>query len=263
MRVRGDRVFKMIEPNKLRLIYQRRPCGDLRNVACQEPDPPHADFPNRWAGFADVTHIDFKVPAEHKINGVAYDAEMQIFHIHPLRQRTPTQTVLIRALPNGFNAYLQRALDSFRAVYDENKAKCANRRRNLSNEISEIYERLGTGVVGNASDYSTRDVDGERKLQGVWDPHHPDLLPTIHFYRYDGSLTEPPCGEFVSWFVADKPMIISYDQLEEMKLMLFTNVDGNCEPTSVHYNHSVARPIQELGDRPVWQCKPSDFGPDP
>lgn len=34
-RITGDKVTKKIESNKLRLIFNRRPCGDLRNVACQ------------------------------------------------------------------------------------------------------------------------------------------------------------------------------------------------------------------------------------
>jgi len=103
--------------------------------------------------------------------------------------------------------------------------------------------------------------DIERGLQiGVWDPHHEMLVPSIHFWRYDGSLTEPPCGEWVSWFVCDKPMTISFDQLERMKKILFTHVDWDCKKTSVHNSeHSVARPVQDSAGRPVWKCTSSDF----
>lgn len=99
---------KQILPNKLRLLYERRPCADWNNVACQEPDPPYADFPNGWGGFADVLHIDFKIPGEHRIWTETFDAEMQIFHIHPGRRRLPTQAVLIRAKKDGYNAYFQQ-----------------------------------------------------------------------------------------------------------------------------------------------------------
>ena len=101
---------------------------------------------------------------------------------------------------------------------------------------------------------------------GAWDPHHAMLIPTVHFYRYEGSLTEPPCTEFVTWFVADKPMIISHEQLELMRVLLFTNVHPhNCKLSGVHRNaeDGVARPIQPLHDRGVYQCTPDDFGPDP
>lgn len=45
--VTGERVKKLFESNKLRLLYERRPCINLNNPKCQEPDPPHADFPVR------------------------------------------------------------------------------------------------------------------------------------------------------------------------------------------------------------------------
>jgi hypothetical protein len=34
-RITGDKIVKKIESNKLRFVYDRRPCGDLNNVACQ------------------------------------------------------------------------------------------------------------------------------------------------------------------------------------------------------------------------------------
>lgn len=144
---------------------------------------------------------------------------------------------------------------------------------------SKMHNILGDGSKHNHIDFDTRaefstDMDRpnwdehseemDRLLQSSsWDPHHPMLIPTIHFYRYDGSLTEPPCGEFVSWFVADVPMIISFQQLEQLKNILFNNYDGNCRRTSVHYGESVARPVRPMGRRPVWKCTENDFGPDP
>jgi hypothetical protein len=56
---------KLIESNKLRLIYSRRPCPDYLLPKCAEPDPPNADFPNNWGGYTDAMHVDFKTPSEH------------------------------------------------------------------------------------------------------------------------------------------------------------------------------------------------------
>ena len=93
----------------------------------------------------------------------------------------------------------------------------------------------------------------ERKLNfGSWDPHHEKLIPTIHFYRYDGSLTEPPCGEWVSWFVADKPMTISYQQLEQLKTILFTNYDKNCRKTSAHFELQIQQHWCKLSASHQW-----------
>lgn len=278
-RIAGNSVLKLIEPNKLRLKYQRRNCADLTNPDCMEPDPPMADYPHGWGGDADVMHVDFKVPSEHLINGERFDAEMQIFNLHTDRRRMPTQVALIRATEMGYNYYFEAALQVFEQQYNYDLSVCNAKHRRERQLVSQLHSILGQNVSSRFVDYETwgdvsveldrvdeqqvlRDI--ERSLQiGVWDPYHVKLVPTIYFWRYDGSLTEPPCGEFVSWFVCDVPMVISTDQLERMKKVLFTHVDQDCNPTSVHFEHSVARPIQDRGGRPVSFCTPSDFGPDP
>jgi hypothetical protein len=114
------------------------------------------------------------------------------------------------------------------------------------------------------SSFSMRKDNHRRRLKGIWNPHHESLVPSIYFYGYDGSLTEPPCSEIVSWFVIDEPMKISRNQLEQMKYLLFTNVDGTtCQSTSVHHQSSVARPIQDTGaKRQIWHCTVNDYLPD-
>lgn len=34
-----------------------------------------------------------------------------------------------------------------------------------------------------------------------WDPFHPDVQRTVHFWGYHGSLTEPPCSNKVLFIV--------------------------------------------------------------
>lgn len=53
-----------------------------------------------------------------------------------------------------------------------------------------------------------------------------------------------------------QPMTISFQQLEQVKRILFSHVDEDCEPTSVHNNgQSVARPLYPLGeDRDIQKC---------
>ena len=111
-------------------------------------------------------------------------------------------------------------------------------------------------------DFIEEGKEHQRRMDSVWYPYDPMLIPTYWFYGYDGSLTEPPCTEFVSWFIMDTPMTISPAQLEQMKTILFTHVDSNCQPTSVQYDQSVARPIQESAGRQVWQCTRANFLPD-
>ena len=273
---------KRIESNKLRLVYQRRPCSNILDAVCAEPDPPAADFPNGWGGFADLMHVDFKVPAEHRINGEQFDGEMQIYHLHPDRKRLPAVSSLMRVEDNGYNAYLQVALDAFQYQYDLDRAKCADNMRrgrklatDFQSQLNSVLNNSTSEVLGYHEiwgDYSTL-LDNEEFIQegeqhrrrmqgGVWNPHSDWLIPTYWFYGYDGSLTEPPCTEIVSWFIMDTPMIIGRTQLDQIKNLIFTHVDENCERTSVHYDESVARPIQDTAGRQVWQCTRADFVPD-
>jgi carbonic anhydrase len=266
--VPGDNVKSLIESNKLRLEYRRRNCQDSSLPECRRVDPPRADFPGGWLNFADVLHVDFKIPSEHTMKGKRFDAEMQIVHLHPINKRLVVQSVLIEADEKGFNYYLQQALRAFHETFNSNLDRCRKRRRLSAGHDDEpdTTSNLWRDLARNLTITSSVD-NTNRSLQQLdlpWDPHHPMLVPTIHYYRYDGSTTEPPCTEFVTWFVADAPMRISLDQLLMMKTMLFTNVDGrDCRPTSTHWEESVARPLQNVNGRTTHHCTPADFGPDP
>jgi carbonic anhydrase len=65
------------------------------------------------------------------------------------------------------------------------------------------------------------------------------LLPAERdYYRYNGSLTTPPCTEGVRWIVMKKPMTVSREQVEAFRSTLgFAN----------------NRPVQPVNARPVLQ----------
>ena len=64
-----------------------------------------------------------------------------------------------------------------------------------------------------------------------------ELLPkgSYHLYRYDGSLTVPPCTENVRWYVYSTPIEVSIPQIKAFQGLFPTN----------------ARPVQPAYDRPV------------
>lgn len=65
------------------------------------------------------------------------------------------------------------------------------------------------------------------------------LLPTARdYYRFDGSLTTPPCSEGVTWLVMKQPVTASGEQIQH-----FAQVMG----------HPNNRPIQATNDRVVLQ----------
>jgi carbonic anhydrase len=69
----------------------------------------------------------------------------------------------------------------------------------------------------------------------------PDLLPADRrSYRYDGSLTTPPCTEGVLWHVLREPIEMSNEQIDA-----FTDV---LAASCCRRNH---RPVQDLGGRRV------------
>ncbi len=63
------------------------------------------------------------------------------------------------------------------------------------------------------------------------------LLPADHdYYRFNGSLTTPPCTEGVVWLVMKQPVTVSKAQIEK-----FTTIMG----------HPNNRPVQAVNARPV------------
>lgn len=70
-----------------------------------------------------------------------------------------------------------------------------------------------------------------------------DLVPqTGGTWRYEGSLTTPPCSEGVRWFATTDPITLSKEQIAA-----FTS----------HYTGN-NRPVQPRNDRPILQVDRSD-----
>jgi len=64
-----------------------------------------------------------------------------------------------------------------------------------------------------------------------------DILPSNqNYYRFNGSLTTPPCSEGVWWFVMTEPMTASKTQIEKFAQLL---------------HHPNNRPVQAINARPV------------
>lgn len=57
------------------------------------------------------------------------------------------------------------------------------------------------------------------------------------YVRYNGSLTTPPCSEGVKWFVQEKPIYLSAEQIDQFRERF--------------HGHSNSRPVQPLYDRTV------------
>ena len=226
----------------------------------------------------DALHADLKIPSEHTLEGKQYAAEYQLYHLHLERKRAPVISVMIDVADQddgndrGHNAHLQLALDAFQSTFNEDQTLCNEHedklerfflRRRRVGEIGPVMTDDTTASQPAADTYAHRIAARIGRTsnvsRGKWDPYHADLLPSIYFYGYSGSLTEPPCSEFIEWRVLDTPMVISSAQLLQMQTLLFNHVDEQCQLTSNHYRGSVARPLQDLNDRAVYRCTCRDF----
>jgi len=104
-----------------------------------------------------------------------------------------------------------------------------------------------------------------RRIQNnkKWSPYdRNEIMRSIHFYGYTGSLVEPPCTEMVEWRVMDTPMLISRGQLFQMKNLIFRHrtVENGCARTSNHHEGGAKRPIQRTVKRHrMYRCTCADF----
>mmetsp|Transcript_4368 Transcript_4368/g.12214 ORF Transcript_4368/g.12214 Transcript_4368/m.12214 type:complete len:235 (-) Transcript_4368:68-772(-) len=190
------------------------------------------------------------------------------------------------------NLALQVALREFQKVADSNDAACGivngdnrerQRQRLLGEEIGKALmaeaEEAEADKEGAATkihtNFTAADIDSisagvqrrtdrrwtKLKPDLPWDPWHPLLMPDYFFYGYEGSLTEPPCSEVLEWHVFTEPMFISKRQHRQMQELLFNQIDPNhgCRRTGVHFEGSVARPVQPLRGRELYKCSCRDF----
>jgi carbonic anhydrase len=133
-----------------------------------------------------VSYVDIHVPGEHSVDGRVPAAELQLVH-----ESAPGKPAMAVAVPlelgdDQDNAWLQPLL---RALPEKNSAK-----ELLGQPLALLHEALSSGQ-------------------------------TSSYYRYDGSLTKPPCL-LTQWFVLEKPGFISQKQLADLGAALGIDVSS-------------------------------------
>mmetsp|Transcript_33876 Transcript_33876/g.73427 ORF Transcript_33876/g.73427 Transcript_33876/m.73427 type:complete len:772 (+) Transcript_33876:249-2564(+) len=239
---------------------------------------PNADIPKGWGHHYPVTHADFIMPSAHTLEGKRFAAEYQIWLMTDRGRGTPVVSMLVDIDPDERdNWYFQIAIDAWQDEFDDNHDDCRRKERGLrSVDREKVLRRLLAPVPPEGeeefTDYDLMDLfeenersdagDGdERKLQSrAWNPFHPNMMRSIWFWGYEGSTLTPPCYPFVEWRVIDKPMTISTKQHNQLKKILFGNVDKNCQPTSVHASGGIASPpvVRDNGQS-LHKCDCFDF----
>jgi len=276
-------VKKEIHSNKIRVVYPRR--------TGEEPDPPNADIPSGWQKQMDVIHIDIKIPAEHTLNGTEFPGEYQVYIISTAGRGAVAVSILMDLHPDDEdNPTFGIALNEFKKEFNKDITACIEKMRGGGRKLTdsqvsiENLEKLifpppppppppsgsiFTDLVNTETDLGVHPdcltgniADGGDPCTspGFWDPWHPrDILRTDWFYGYDGSTTEPPCYPIATFRIMDTPMLISRSQLTDLKKLIFFHFSPECEATSVHFDQSVARPIQQSVGAKIHRCTCLNF----
>jgi len=116
---------------------------------------------------------------------------------------------------------------------------------NLPN-IDETDVKLD--LIGGALNLSVEDLflnDPEDVFRGFFS-----------YYNYQGSLTAPPCEEYVSWYIVGEPINIGFTLNQMFKDPIFTvpKQSGECKETPRYTENPNGnnRVIQESNDRDIF-----------
>jgi len=166
----------------------------------------------------EAVQFHFHAPAEHTIRGEFYDLELHIVH-----QITPRC-----AKRNGTNVKRNLAVVGIFFDLDETPGAKPN----------PFIESLKLHNLGQDISMNMNELLGK------------DFTNYSDFYGYKGSLTVPPCSANANWFVLEKPLKITPEQLEHFNLRWKDNP---------HYagGHGNNRPVQPLNGRVVMKSKNS------
>uniref|UniRef100_A0A7S4MGE2 carbonic anhydrase n=1 Tax=Odontella aurita TaxID=265563 RepID=A0A7S4MGE2_9STRA len=287
--LQSDAVVPQILPNKLRLVYDPYASSDA-DINATIAALPASDFPHGWGGRIDLKHVDVHVPSQHKVEGKEFPAEYQLWHLHPRRRRAAVVSIMVDVHPQGnTNHHFNKALAEWQKVWEDSFDGCRRRRRRRrmrrrrraasggEDSLDDDIDRHTGNPFGAPStgrreeddaeeetDAAPRTPEGRDLSSDSWNPYDKnEIMRSIHFYGYSGSLTEPPCSDFVEWHIMDKPMLVSPDQLRHLRYLLFLYRDPvSCERTGVHYEGAAARrPLRTVSDleHGVHRCTCHDF----
>eukprot|EP00697_Spironema_sp_BW2_P004602 gnl/Spiro4/16245_TR8725_c0_g1_i1.p1 gnl/Spiro4/16245_TR8725_c0_g1~~gnl/Spiro4/16245_TR8725_c0_g1_i1.p1 ORF type:complete len:333 (+),score=80.85 gnl/Spiro4/16245_TR8725_c0_g1_i1:58-1056(+) len=155
-------------------------------------------------GDFELKQFHLHAPSEHTLNGVQYPLEMHFVHSNPAKQYAVISVL-------------------FEAVRAD--ASSSTTLAPLTNALSLIS--------GSSSSNET---------SILVDPNV--FLPSDRsFFKYNGSLTTPPCTEGVSWFVFRQPLQVSATQIAALDA-----VAAGALPT--------ARPLQPMNSRTIVLVSP-------
>uniref|UniRef100_A0A3Q3G257 Carbonic anhydrase 6 n=1 Tax=Labrus bergylta TaxID=56723 RepID=A0A3Q3G257_9LABR len=148
--------------------------------------------------------------AEHTVDGIRYMAELHVVHYNSDKYKSFTEA---RDKPDGL------AVLAF--FYDDGHFENTY----YSDFISNLDKIKYAGQSMNISSINVR-----------------AMLPENlnHFFRYQGSLTTPPCYESILWTVFDTPITLSHNQIRKLESTLM-DIDNK----TLWNDYRMAQPLND------------------
>jgi hypothetical protein len=191
-------------------------------------------FPYPWLlRFTDVT-----VPSQHTLNGKRYGAEIILSHTYSVNF-TDTLIGNVAILvdigtEDDFYPFFELYLRGWEGKSAKIAAHCSKKRnlRGLDVSASDYTEWPAEPEVDDESDPAAQQhrllgtgtqVLNMTYYQGPYDPYtfYKDT-DTEYYFRYYGSVIEPPCLDYVHWRVLRLPVKIALSQYKRLNA-LFAN----------------------------------------
>ncbi len=190
------------------------PINISRAVATEELndlDPQYQAVPLNILNNGHTIHVDLEKGGHALINSKRYRLVQMHFH-------TPSEHYIDGA-PYAMEAHLVHA-------DEQGQLAVVGIMLKLGEHQNPAIEKIWAALPGKPHEQTLSDTLFSAS----------EILPAnLADYRYDGSLTTPPCSEQVSWHVLKQPVEISRDQLVRFQMLFPVN----------------ARPIQPLNGRQV------------
>ena len=232
------------------IVFQVTPRNLRLQIEGDSLKGPRADAPGGYTELY-MNHLEVHVPSLHTFDGKRYDAEYSLYHIQGSKDRVLALSVLVDASVDRYNHQFQKMLNAWGQVQD---CGIEGGRRLSEMDILAEHEEENEFIPEDG------DEEGRRLVQigGKFNVYHVDLIPSIHWFAYTGSLVQPPCTRNAHWRVYDTPMEIGASQLKQLRSILR---DGPCrdDPYRVGLGDSMARPTETDRGRDIWRCTEENF----
>lgn len=211
--------------------------------------------------------MEIHARSEHVVNGRRFDAELQMVHMgtESNNQKATIVSIMIDASARTDHVEFQYMLDQWKIAADALSSNCNSTRRR--------HRTLRTRDTTTGRMHQTTpsdDLAERRRTQECTGSNcgprirmYPySMWPSIHYYKYKGSLTTPPCSGIANWRIMDKTMMISRKQYKQLATLLTAYKNSNCEdgdvlsPTGENF-----RPLETIDTtfQSVVHCTQNDF----